>query len=151
MNLARAIVIAAQAHENQLRVDGTPYILHPLRVMEAMSTDEEKVVAVLHDVLEDTSTTLDELRTAGLTAREERALIFLTHHPAQPYMEYVRVLAQDPLAKAVKIEDIKDNYIHLDAVKAVDEERYTRLLAKYEAAAIHLGRPGLFIRGRVDV
>lgn len=71
-SLERAIAIAARAHEGQVDKAGMPYILHPLRVMLAVRTPEERIVAVLHDVLEDTAVSIEDLRAEGFPTRFSR-------------------------------------------------------------------------------
>lgn len=110
MKLETAIGLASQAHWGQMDKGGKPYILHPLRVMLAVP-DEAKVVAVLHDVLEDTETTLSDLRHYGLTVPQELALLLVTREPGITYFDYIRriVASKDKLALAVKLADIADN------------------------------------------
>lgn len=109
MNLGKAIAIAAAAHEGQVDKAGAPYITHPLRVMLAMNTDAERIVAVLHDVIEDTAVTLEDLRAAGLTAECEAALLAVTRKPDETYEEFIDRAALDPIGRAVKIADLADN------------------------------------------
>src|SRR5688572_28315113 len=91
LSIEDAIALAAQAHAGQQDKNGQPYILHPLRVMLAMAPDdtEGQIVAVLHDVLEDTAITDDDLLKQGYPLHIVTALRALTHRPGEPYMEYV--------------------------------------------------------------
>ncbi len=107
--LERAIQIAAAAHAGQTGKDGAPYILHPLRLMLKMSTDEERIVAVLHDVVEDTSVTFDDLRREGFSDEVLETVRLLTHEEGISYEDYVARLAPHPLAKKVKLADLEDN------------------------------------------
>lgn len=111
MKIEEAIMIAVNAHCNQLDKAGEPYILHPLFVMERMDTIEEKIVAVLHDVIEDTSVTIESLcnENSGLTEIQKEALILLTHEKGIPYMDYIYKLASNPIARKVKIADLIHN------------------------------------------
>jgi (p)ppGpp synthase/HD superfamily hydrolase len=109
MNLARAIEIAEHAHKGQTDLAGKPYITHPFRVMEMVDTEEEKIAAVLHDVVEDTSVTLNELANSQFPARSLHAIDLLTHKKDVLYHEYVFRIASDDIATAVKIADLKDN------------------------------------------
>jgi hypothetical protein len=101
--------IAAKAHEGQRDKEGQPYILHPLRVMMAVEGEEAKVVAVLHDVVEDTSVTLDDLRQAGFTERVLAAVACVTHRKNEPYADYVVRCKGDDIARRVKLADLQDN------------------------------------------
>lgn len=105
----RAITIAVQAHAGQPDKAGKPYILHPLRVMAAMDTDEERIVAVLHDVVEDSDWSLDDLRAEGLSARMVAALGALTKRPGEEYAAFIERVARNALARRVKIADLEDN------------------------------------------
>ena len=104
-----ALTIAATAHAGQADRNGLPYILHPLRVMERVETIPEKVVAILHDVVEDTAVTLADLRQAGFEEGVLAAVERLTHAHDQPYHEYVIGCAGNQLARAVKLADLFDN------------------------------------------
>lgn len=104
-----AILIAVEAHEGQADKGGVPYILHPLRVMHNVDTIEEKIVAVLHDVVEDTTVTTGDLLDQGINSELVDSIKLLTHEGGIPYEQYIRNLADDPLARAVKLADLADN------------------------------------------
>ncbi|MDX1946827.1 MAG: hypothetical protein SFU86_15605 [Pirellulaceae bacterium] len=107
--LERAIEIAVQAHCGQVDKEGQPYILHPLRVMQAVEGTEAKIVGVLHDVVEDTAVTLADLAAAGFSEPILAAVALVTHNKATPYAEYVIRCQANPLALAVKLADLTDN------------------------------------------
>jgi hypothetical protein len=107
--LQKAIEIAVAAHAAQLNKAGQPYVLHPLRVMLSLNTEEERIVGVLHDVVEDTATTMEDLRQAGFSIRVLTALALVTHQKGVPYAEYIARCADNPIAKAVKLADLRDN------------------------------------------
>lgn len=107
--LARAIIIATKAHEGQTDKAGLPYITHPLRVMQLVKTPQEKIVAVLHDIVEDTTVTIQDLMAEGFDADVLRAIDLLTHKKGEMYHEYVFRLKGDPIATAVKLADLTDN------------------------------------------
>jgi hypothetical protein len=110
MNLSRAISIAAIAHEHQTDKSGEPYILHPIRVMQSVSGDAERMVAVLHDVLEDNPNwTAERLSNAGFSAEVIEAVQILTRPEREPYDAYIDTVALYPLARTVKIADLRDN------------------------------------------
>lgn len=108
--LEKAIAFATQAHAGQTDKAGKPYITHPMRVMDQMDGTEAKIAAILHDVLEDTDHTADDLRDRlGLPDNILEAVLLLTRSPGMDYMDYVRRLADCPLAAAVKRADLQDN------------------------------------------
>ena len=130
--LEKAIQIAVNAHAGQEGKDGSPYILHPLRLMTKMNSDEERIVAVLHDVVEDTDVTFDDLRKEGFPESTLEAVRLLTHEKAVPYEDYVRRIKPHPLARKVKLADLDDNsdLRRLSRVEDKDLER----LRKYHRA-----------------
>ena len=108
-NLERAIAIAVAAHAGQVDKEGAPYITHPLRLMEAVEGEAAKIVAVLHDVVEDTAVTMEDLRREGFSAEVLGALALVTHRKEEPYADYVVRAKGDPVARAVKLADLADN------------------------------------------
>lgn len=110
MDLNKAIDIANHAHAGQFDKGGKPYILHPLRVMMAMDGDDERIVAVLHDVVEDSCWLLEALIEQGLRPDLAEAVDALTHRDGEPYMaSYIERVAANPLARKVKLADLADN------------------------------------------
>lgn len=108
--LDEAIKLATDAHAGQVDKSGERYILHPLRVMLAMKTDNERIVAVLHDVVEDTPVTCDELYWMhGFAPEIVLAVAALTRGKNEDYFDFIRRLAPNPIARAVKIADLRDN------------------------------------------
>lgn len=107
--LEKAIVIATQAHAGQMDKGGNPYILHPLRVMLKMTTEETRIAAVLHDVLEDTEVTPDELREAGFLEKIIAAVLALTRQEEESYVDFIKRTKRDPVARIVKLGDLEDN------------------------------------------
>lgn len=129
--LEKAILLAVQAHAGQLDKSGQPYIRHPLRLMTQMDTEKAQLVALLHDVLEDTPTTLNDLRQLGLPEDVLTAIQLLTHDKAnEPYEVYVRRLKVNPLARQVKLADLQDNMNirRLSQVTTKDSERLNKYL-----------------------
>ena len=104
-----ALQIAAAAHAGQVDKQGLPYILHPLRVMDAVDGLEAKVVAVLHDVVEDTAVTMEDLERAGFSAAILAAVRCVTHAEGETYADYVVRCKSDPIALRVKLADLADN------------------------------------------
>ena len=108
--LERAIEIATSAHRGQLDKAGNDYIGHPLRVMAMGQTTEEKIVGVLHDVVEDTVWTFEQLEAEGFSADIIEALRCLTKQSAsEPYDKFIARIKHNPLAVAVKLNDLTDN------------------------------------------
>ena len=107
--IERAFQIAARAHEGQTDKQGLPYILHPLRVMSAVEGDDARIVAILHDVIEDTSVTADDLRREDFGEPILEALDRLTHRKGEPYAEYVIRCKGHEIARRVKLADLEDN------------------------------------------
>lgn len=107
--LGRAIAIAAVAHQHQLDKANAPYILHPLRMMLRGQTELEQMVAVLHDVVEDSDWTLDQLRTEGFPEEVILALDCLTRRAEESYDEFIDRVLTNPLATHVKQYDLEDN------------------------------------------
>src|SRR6056300_1456378 len=109
LNLERAIEIAAAAHRGQTDKAGQPYILHPLRVMLACGGQAAKIVAVLHDVVEDTDWTLDALRAEGASVDVLAALDSVTRRDQETYSEFIERAARNEIGRAVKVADLQDN------------------------------------------
>jgi GTP diphosphokinase / guanosine-3',5'-bis(diphosphate) 3'-diphosphatase len=107
--LERAIQIAAEAHAGQLDKAGQPYILHPLRVMLHMKSEQERIVAVLHDVIEDTPVTLMQLAAEGFSSIVIDAVQALTKLPGETRLAAAARAAKNPIALAVKLADNSDN------------------------------------------
>jgi hypothetical protein len=134
-NLTRtAMTIACRAHQGQLDKAGYPYIHHPLHVAEQMTEEYTCAAALLHDVMEDTPITAEQLRAAGIPDPVVEALTLLCHDPDVPYLDYVRRLKDNPIARAVKLADLGHNsdVSRLDSVTPRDEmrlERYRRAMA----------------------
>ena len=107
--LEKAIEIAARAHVGVLDKQDQPYILHPLRVMMGVEGLSAQIVAVLHDVVEDTDLTLDDVKAEGFSEEILAALALVTHRDEQSYAEYVVACQANPIARQVKLSDLRDN------------------------------------------
>lgn len=140
--LGKAIAIAAQAHEHQVDKAGAPYILHPIRVMLQMQTEEEQIVAVLHDVLEDADGwTAERLRSHGFPERVLGPLRLVTKlvgedGQEEEYDAFIARLQDDPVARRVKMGDLKDN-MDLSRIQH-PTDRDLKRVAKYEKAYKYL-------------
>jgi len=107
--LERAIAIAVEAHAGQKDKNGDPYLLQPCRMMCRVQSASERVVAVLHDVVEDTHWTFKDLKKEGFSDQIVKALDCLTKRDGEEYDQFVRRAASNKLARRVKLEDLKDN------------------------------------------
>lgn len=128
----KAMQIAYNAHHGAYDKGGMPYIHHPLHLAEQMSTEEETAVALLHDVIEDSCVTADELISKGIPACVTEAVVLLTKPLDEDYSDYVRRVAENPLAKKVKLADLKHNS-DISRLSDVTEADLARL-EKYKKA-----------------
>ena len=130
MTLERAIAIAAEAHADQKDRGGAPYILHPIRLMIQMDSEDAMITAVLHDVVEDSVWTLDDLRKEGFSNEVLNAVDSLTHRDkeGEDYWDYIQRAKSDPIAIKVKLADLEDNLNpdRLNEVTEKDEKRFDR-------------------------
>ena len=139
--LEQTIAFAALQHEGQTDKAGSPYILHPLRVLNNLghgATLSEQLAAVLHDVVEDCAVTLGELRRMGYAAEVIEAVDALTKRPEEvaDYEAAIRPLAGNPIARRVKIADLTDN-LDLRRIAELSKKDRARLV-KYEWARNYL-------------
>ena len=107
--LERAIEIAARTHAGQTDKGGAPYILHPLRVMLRVAPGAQQIVAVLHDVVEDSDVTFEDLEQEGFSAEVVKGLRAVTKVEGESYEDFVARAALDPVGKAVKLADLMEN------------------------------------------
>lgn len=115
-----ALNLAFEAHKEQTDKAGYPYIFHPYHLAEQFFDEDSVVVALLHDVVEDTDWTIERLREEGFHENVLAALELLTHKKDVPYMEYVRAINENPLARRVKIADLRHN---CDVTRGGDSEK----------------------------
>lgn len=125
--LEQAIEIAARAHRGQQDRNGAPYILHPLRIMTRMPTLETMIIAVLHDVVEDSDVTLNDLRTEGFSEAIVAGVDCLTRRPREAYEDYIERVQQNPLAIQVKLGDLEDN-MNLQRLDRLQESDFKRVM-----------------------
>lgn len=124
--LEDAIALAVNAHAGQVDKVGQPYILHPLRVMFAVEGETARMAGVLHDVVEDTDVTFDQLREMGYSEEVIEALDCLTRREDETYAEFVERARANPIARQVKIADIEDN-MDIRRLHEVTEDAMTRV------------------------
>jgi (p)ppGpp synthase/HD superfamily hydrolase len=133
--IEKAISIATEAHKGDVDKAGSPYILHPLRVMFQMETEEEMIAAVLHDVLEDTAITPDQLKEMGFSERVREALDSVTKRAGETYEDFVRRAASHPIGKKVKLADLRDN-MDLSRLERITDKDLERLKKYHNALKI---------------
>ena len=131
--LERAIGIAVEAHKGQLDKGGNPYILHPLRVMMSVDLELEKIVAVLHDVVEDSNWTFEALLAEGFSIEVIEALKSVTKNSDnEDYDSFIQRAMENPIGRKVKIADIRDN---LDVTRISDiTDKDVKRINKYKKA-----------------
>lgn len=132
----RALCICFEAHKEQLDKGGMPYVFHPFHLAEQMETEAEICTALLHDVAEDTDYTLDDLRREGFPSEVMDALTLLTHEESVPYMDYVREIKKNPVARKVKLADLRHNSdrTRIEIHTWDEEEKARKRVKKYRQA-----------------
>ncbi len=128
----KALKLSFDAHKDQLDKSGMPYVYHPFHVAEQMETEETVAVALLHDVIEDTDHTLEDLKAMGFPDSVTEALALMTHDDSVPYMDYVAKLRDNSIARAVKLADLRHNS-DLSRLDVVDDKALERV-EKYKKA-----------------
>lgn len=133
----KALKLCFDAHKNQVDKSGLPYVFHPFHLAEQMTDENCVIVALLHDVMEDTDYTVDDLRTMGFCEEVLGALLLMTHKDDTPYLDYVKKLKDNPIAKTVKLADLRHNsdLSRLETVTEMDiqrVEKYKKAIALLE-------------------
>lgn len=130
-----ALMLCFQAHKEQCDKSGMPYVFHPFHLAEQMDTEEATIVALLHDVVEDTDFTLEDLAEMGYSSAVIEALALMTHDPCVPYVDYVKNISANALATKVKLADLRHNsdFSRLDVV---DDRAMARVKKYAEAIAL---------------
>ena len=131
----QAMKLCYQAHKDQLDKSGIPYIFHPIHLAEQMPDELTTIVALLHDVVEDTDYTLEDLAKMGFPQEAVDAIALMTHEEDVPYMTYVAEISRNPIARIVKLADLRHNST-LSRLDHVDDKALRRV-EKY-AEAIRL-------------
>lgn len=133
----KALKLCFEAHKDQTDKSGLPYVFHPFHLAEQMSDENTTLVALLHDVVEDTPYTLEDLRAMGFPAEVLEAVALMTHEKQVPYLDYVGALRSNPLARRVKLADLRHNS-DLTRLDVVDDatlaraEKYRKAIALLE-------------------
>ena len=139
--LEKVIIFATEKHAGQVDKLGHPYILHPLRLMQCFNPEEQdaQIVALLHDVLEDTDATIDDLVQLGISPIAISAISTLTRNSGESYRDYIRRVAPFALARRVKVCDLEDNATwRLYQLYQLDPTDAKRLKEKYDWAYEYL-------------
>lgn len=116
----KALALCFEAHRDQLDKSGIPYVFHPFHLAEQMQDEDTTIAALLHDVVEDTDYTLADIKKMGFGDSVIDALALLTHDPSVPYIDYVAEIKKNPVAKAVKLADLRHNS-DLSRLDSVDD------------------------------
>ena len=137
-NTKKALNLCFEAHKEQRDKSGMPYVFHPFHLAVQMETEETTIVALLHDLVEDTNYTIEDLTNMGFGKNITEAIALMTHTDDVDYMDYVRAIKENPIAKAVKLADLQHNS-DLTRLDVVDEkalqrrEKYQKAIALLEA------------------
>ena len=130
----KALRLCFDAHREQTDKTGMPYVFHPFHLAEQMTDEYTTVVALLHDVVEDTELTLDGLKDMGFPAPVLEAIALMTHEEGVPYMDYVKKIKGNPIARAVKLADLCHNSDETRFDEGKMTERDRARAEKYAAA-----------------
>ena len=122
----KAMKLCFEAHKDQLDKSGIPYVFHPFHVAEQMTDEVTTIVALLHDVVEDTDYKLDDIAAMGFGQDVVDALALMTHDKNVPYLDYVAKIKDNPIAKAVKLADLAHNS-DLTRLDVIDEKTRKRM------------------------
>ena len=138
--LGKAIALASRAFQERKDKGGQPYILHCLRVMNNLHTNDEelKIIAVLHDIIEDTTVTEECLYAMGFSYRVVSALRLLTHDRNVPYDDYIKAISFNADATKVKLADLKDNS-DITRLKGLSKKDFDRM-EKYHRSFVYLSK-----------
>ena len=131
--LEKAIQIAIEAHQGQTDKAGAPYLLHLIRVMNEGQTEDERICGILHDLVEDTHWTFEDLRREGFSEEVIRALVCVTKQPNEPYTHFIERIKKNSLATKVKLNDLRDNMdiTRLTFITEEDTQRLSKYLSAY--------------------
>ena len=132
--LEDALQIAIKAHAGQVDKAGVPYVFHPIRVSCKCVTDEEKIVALLHDVIEDTGVTIDYLLSKGFSRKIVDAILSVTRNDGESYEDFIRRWGLNSIGKEVKLPVLEDNMdiTRLSQVSEMDLTRLNRYIRAYK-------------------
>ena len=121
----KALCLCFEAHKEQVDKSGMPYVFHPFHLAEQMETEDTIIVALLHDIVEDTDCTIEDLAKMGFSKPVTDAVALMTHTKGVDYMDYVGKIKENPIAKAVKLADLRHNS-DLSRLEVIDEKSLAR-------------------------
>ncbi len=126
----KAINLMFKKHKDQVDKSGLPYVFHPFHIAEQMKDENTTIVALLHDIVEDTDTTFEDLKEMGFNDKVIDALKLMTHNKDEDYFKYVEKIGKNPIARKVKIKDLEHNMdtSRLDVVTKKDKERVKKYI-----------------------
>lgn len=128
----KALALCFEAHKDQTDKSGLPYVFHPFHLAEQMPDETTTIVALLHDVVEDAGISLDRLRELGFPEVAIEAIGLMTHDKTVPYLEYVAGIKENPIARRVKLADLRHNS-DLSRLNEISEKDLARV-EKYKQA-----------------
>ena len=131
----KALRLSFNAHKDQVDKSGMPYVYHPFHLAEQMDSEETVTVALLHDVVEDTDYTMEDMIAMGFPKSVTDALALMTHDKAVPYMDYVAKIKANPIATAVKLADLRHNS-DTSRLETIDETVLRRVQKYRDAIAL---------------
>ena len=131
----KALKLCFDAHKDQIDKSGMPYVFHPFHLAEQMKTEETTIVALLHDLVEDTEYTIEDLVDMGFDKAVTDAIALMTHADNVDYMDYVRMIKENPIAKEVKLADLNHNS-DLTRLDVIDEKALNRRKKYLKAIAL---------------
>jgi (p)ppGpp synthase/HD superfamily hydrolase len=131
----KALTLCFDAHKDQRDKSGMPYVFHPFHLAEQMETEETTIVALLHDVVEDTDYTFEDLEEMGFGKAVVDAIRLMTHPEGVPYLDYVAQIKPNPIARAVKLADLRHNS-DLTRLDCVDQKALNRVQKYSQAIAL---------------
>ncbi|WP_298546650.1 GTP pyrophosphokinase [uncultured Parabacteroides sp.] len=132
--LTKALQIATKAHEGQTDKAGAPYIFHPIRVSNRCFTNDERIVALLHDTIEDTYVTSDYLLSEGFPRNIVDAILSVTRNEDESYEDFIKRSRLNPIGRQVKLHDLEDNIdiTRLNELTEKDVHRLNKYLKAYK-------------------
>ena len=134
-DLEKAIELAVTKHKGQKDKAGRPYILHPIKVMLGNSGENEMIAGILHDIVEDTDCTIEDLMAGGFPDAAIEAVKLLTHNDNESYEDYLLKIKSNPVARKVKLADLKDN-MDITRISNLTEKDLKRLQKYHKAWGI---------------
>ncbi len=131
----KALKLCFQAHQQQTDKSGIPYVFHPFHLAEEMTDEKTTVVALLHDIVEDTDYTIEDLQNMGFSDDVLEAISVMTHDKSVPYMQYIELIKKNEIAKTVKRADLMHNS-DLSRLDTIDDKAIERVKKYQEALKI---------------